>query len=287
MKVWVTGADGMLGSAVVQYCLRKAIDVIGTSRQEADVVQLNQLSAQAAQITPTHIVNCAAYTDVDSAEKESETAFAVNAEGAANVARVSLECAARLIHISTDYVFNGRGVEPYLEEDPCSPSNQYGKSKWEGEKRVLEILPEACIVRTSWLFGSRGKNFISSLMHWFQQKEELQVVSDQCGKPTYCHDLAAAIFTVLEVRGIIHFANDGERSRYQIALDLMEALRLRGIQFRCQRIVPVPSSKFSTLAIRPLYSVLDTSKYFRLTSIKPRLWEEILNDYLVDYASNS
>jgi dTDP-4-dehydrorhamnose reductase len=287
MRVWVTGADGMLGSALIQSCLRKEIDVIGTSREETNIIQLDQLSTKVAQIRPTHIVNCAAYTDVDGAEKEPEMAFAVNADGAANAARVARDCGARLIHISTDYVFNGTGTQPYAEEDPCAPSNQYGRSKWEGEKRVLEIFPNACIVRTSWLFGAKGKNFISSLMSWFQQKEELQVVFDQRGKPTYCYDLANAVLTLLEARGIIHFANEGERSRYQIALDLMEASKEKGIQLRCQRIIPVPSSKFPTSAVRPAYSVLNTNKYFHLTNIKPRPWGEILNDYLLHYASST
>ncbi len=285
MKVWVTGAEGMLGSALIQSCLRKEIDVAGTSRQDADIVQLDTLSGIAAQIRPTHIVNCAAYTDVDGAEKEPKLAFAVNAEGAANVACVARNCGARLIHISTDYVFNGNGIQPYLEEDSCVPSNQYGRTKWEGEKKVVEILPNACVVRTSWLFGTKGKNFISSLMNWFQQKEELQVVYDQRGKPTYCYDLAAAVLTLLDASGIIHFANDGERSRYQIALDLMEASKERGIPLRCERIIPVPSSKFPTLAVRPPYSVLNTNKYFHLTNVKPRPWGEILNDYLHHYAS--
>lgn len=284
MKVWVTGAEGMLGSSLMQCCLEKGIDVVGTSRQEADVSQFDQLSSKACQIKPTHIVNCAAYTNVDGAEREPEIAFAVNTRGASNIAQIASECDARLIHISTDYVFNGMGTQPYVEEDLCAPINQYGQSKWDGEKKVLEALPEACIVRTSWLFGSKGKNFISSMMHWFQQKDELQIVSDQCGKPTYCQDLAAAILNLLDQQGIIHFANEGERSRYQIALDLMEASKERGIPLRCQRVIPVPSSTFPLPATRPSYSVLNTNKYFHLVNIKPRPWSIILNDYLLHYA---
>jgi dTDP-4-dehydrorhamnose reductase len=287
MKIWVTGADGMLGSALVQSCLNKRIDITGTSRQEANILQFDALSSMAAHIRPTHMVNCAAYTDVDGAEREPQLAISVNTEGAGNIARVARGCAAHLIHISTDYVFNGNGTQPYVEEDLCAPSNQYGRSKWEGEKRVLEILPDACILRTSWLFGTKGKNFISSLMSWFQQKEELQVVFDQRGKPTYCYDLAEAVLTLLNASGIVHFANEGERSRYQIALDLMEASKEREIPLRCQRIIPVPSSQFPTPAVRPAYSVLNTNKYFHLTNIKPRPWGEILNDYLSHYASST
>ena len=266
MKMWIIGAHGMLGSALMQSCQRKEIDVIGTSREESDITQSDQLISKAKQIKPTHIVNCAAYTDVDRAEKEPEIAFAINAEGAANIARVARECGARLLHISTDYVFNGIGDRPYCEEDPCSPPNQYGKSKWEGEKKVLQLFPEACILRTSWLFGQKGKNFISSLMHWFQQKQELQIVDDQRGKPTYCNDLAEAILTLLDRKGIVHFANDSEKSRYHIALELLEACKRRGISLKCQQIFPVSSDKFPTPAVRPLYSVLDTKKYTRLTN---------------------
>jgi len=287
MKVWVTGAEGMLGSALIRYGLGQKIDVVGTSRQEADVTQRDLLSIKAAHIKPTHIINCAAYTDVDGAEKEPELAFAVNKEGAANIAWIAREWDAHLIHISTDYVFDGNAVQPYREDDPCAPSNRYGQSKWEGEKRVIDILPEACILRTSWLFGLKGKNFISSLVPWFGQQEELQVVCDQRGKPTYCCDLAAAVFTLLDARGIIHFANEGELSRYQIALDLMERAKAHGIQFKCQRIVPVPSAMFPVPAVRPAYSALNTHKYFYLTNIKPRHWSKVLNDYLIHYASSS
>ncbi len=287
MKIWIVGAEGMLGSALMQRCLRQELDVEGTSRRDADVTKFDRLTAKAEQIKPTHIINCAAYTDVDSAEKEPDAAFAVNAQGAENVALAARACGARLVHISTDYVFHGTGKEPYREEDLCAPANQYGKSKWEGEKKVAAALPEACILRTSWLFGSKGKNLISSLMNWFQQKEELQVVFDQRGRPTYCHDLASAAIALLNAPGVFHFANDGERSRYQIAIDLLQAAKERGIELRCQRILPVSSAKFPTPAARPSYSVLDTSKFFHFTNIRPRLWGEVLNDYLHTYASSS
>ncbi len=285
MKIWVTGAEGMLGSALMQHCLRRDLDAIGTSRRDADIASQDQLSAAASRIKPTHIINCAAYTDVDGAEKESAYAHTVNAQGAENIALVAKTCGARLIHISTDYVFNGTGSHPYREDDLCAPANQYGKSKWEGEKKVLTAFPEACILRTSWLFGSKGKNLISSLMNWFQQKEEIQVVFDQCGKPTYCHDLASATVALLNASGIFHFANEGERSRYQIALDLLNAAKEHGMQLRCQRILPVPSAKFPTPAPRPAYSVLDTNKFYHFTNIRPRLWGEVINDYLQAYAS--
>ncbi len=282
MRVWITGSNGMLGSSLLECCRRKGIEAIGTGREEADICNLERLRAKALELCPTHIVNCAADTDVDGAEKNPAAAFAVNAEGAANIALVAKENSARLVHISTDYVFNGLGLEPYREEDSCEPVNVYGKSKWEGEKRVLAHLPSACILRTSWLFGRQGKNFISSLLHWFQQKEEMQVVSDQCGKPTFCRDLAEAVITLLNCEGIVHFANEGGHSRYQIALDLLEAAKKRGIALKCQRIIPVPSAQFPTPAPRPFYSVLDTNKYVRLTAIRPRPLSEAILEFLND-----
>jgi len=282
MKIWITGANGMLGSSLLKVCSKRGMDAVGTARSEADVCDLSQLKEKFLEIRPTLIINCAAYTDVDKAESEPERVFAVNAEGAANMARVAKEFSARLMHISTDYVFDGRGIEPYKEEGLCAPCNIYGASKWEGEKKVLEILPEACVLRTSWLFGAQGKNFISSLMRLFQEKEELQVVSDQCGRPTYCHDLAAAVFSLLNAQGIYHFANEEKRSRYEIALHLLEILKTMGIAVKCKRIVPVLSAQFPTPAPRPSYSVLDTDKYFHHTKIKPRPFGEAVREFLSD-----
>lgn len=270
----------MLGSVLLEHCLKNGIEAVGTSRLQADICQPDQLEKVALALRPTHMINCAAYTDVDGAEKNAQAAFAINSEGASNVAMVAREFRSRLVHISTDYVFDGLGANPYVEEDACAPINVYGKSKWEGEKKVLEILPHACVLRTSWVFGSKGKNFISSLVNWFQHKEALQVVSDQCGKPTYCYDLACAIMTLLEEKGIVHFANEGGTSRYQIALNLLEIMRQRGFSIKCQKISPVLSAQFPTPAARPSFSVLDTSKYVSLTSIHPRPWVEAVKDYL-------
>lgn len=283
MKIWVLAVNGMLGSALFDCCQRKGLEVVGTSHREADITDLAHLFQKSQEIQPTHIVNCAAYTDVDGAEKNPEAAYAINAKGAGNVAQMAKHCGARLIHLSTDYVFNGKESKPYLENDFCEPANIYGQSKYAGEIQVLECLPTACIVRTSWLFGPKGKNFISSVLKWLQEKEELQVTSDQCGKPTFCNDLAEAVLALLSAEGIVHFANDGERSRYQIALDMMQAAKALGHPLRCQRIVPVLSAQFPTVAVRPAYSVLDTSKYSSITNRKPRHWGEIVNEF-VNYA---
>jgi dTDP-4-dehydrorhamnose reductase len=138
------------------------------------------------------------------------------------------------------------------------------------------------VLRTSWVFGRGGKNFISSLLKQFQQKEELQVVSDQFSRPTYCRDLAGAIVSLLDCEGIIHFANEGILSRYQIALDLLEVAHVQGVALKCERIHPASSAQFPTLAARPLYSVLNTEKYSQCTAIKPRCWDEVVKEYVYD-----
>ncbi len=285
MKLWVVGAGGMLGSCLLERCRAQRIEAVGSTRQEGNITDVAQLRRTCEGIQPTHIVNCAAYTDVDGAQRDPGAAFAVNRDGAGHVAKVARECGAKLVHVSTDYVFDGKGSEPYREEDLCAPANAYGQSKWEGEKKVLEILPKACVMRTSWLFGRGGKNFISSLLKGFQQKEELQVVFDQCGKPTYCRDAADAVLALLNSEGIVHFANAGERSRYQIALDMLQAARDLGIEVKCQRILPVPSAQFPTPAPRPAYSVLDTTRYHHLTLNKPRPWGEAVKEFIHEATS--
>ena len=169
-----------------------------------------------------------------------------------------------------------------METSPCSPINVYGASKWEGEKKVQSIHPTACIVRTSWVFGGQSKNLISSLFSRFLTDKEIRVVSDQIGKPTYCGDLVEALFTLLDAQGIIHFAGREAASRYQIAQTLLQLTKQCNLPVVCESIIPVKSMDFSTSARRPLYSVLDTSKYTYLTSIQPRPWEEGALEFLHD-----
>jgi dTDP-4-dehydrorhamnose reductase len=280
MKLWIVGAGGLLGQTLLECCRKLGIEAVGTLRSEADVVNKDQLKGKALEIVPTHIVNCAAYTDVDGAEKNKEAAFAINCDGAANLAQIAKDVGCRFVHISTDYVFDGTKKTPYSEEDLCAPINVYGESKWAGEKKVLELLPSACVIRTSWLFGPGGKSFVSSLLHHFEQKEELPVVCDQWGKPTLCSDLAEAILALLNAEGIVHFANEGGRSRFQIAQDMWEAAQRKGLRVKCRKMIPVRSSQFVTPALRPSYSMLATERYVALTGKQPRRWREAMEEFL-------
>lgn len=279
MKLWIVGGQGMLGVALQRRCDQRGIPFVASSRAEADLTNASQLASAVKAVRPTHIINCAAYTNVDAAESCPDQALAVNAVGAGNLASVALDAGTRYLHISSDYVFDGQSRVPYGESDSCAPINVYGQSKWEGERRVAEAFPQACIIRTSWLFGAQGKNFISSLMNWLKQKQKLQVADDQCGLPTYVADVADAILDLLNSEGIVHFANAGPVSRYQLALAVREEFVQRGKPVTCTQIEPVSSSHFPTPARRPSYSVLSTAKYVQITGKKPRPWKEAMRDY--------
>jgi dTDP-4-dehydrorhamnose reductase len=280
MKIWILGSSGMVGTALLDICKNRGISVVGSSRAGCDICNRGALQSFAAKVQPTHLINCAAYTDVDGAESHEKEAFAVNAAGAENVACVARDVGARCIHISTDYVFGGGVIRPYCEEDVCSPINVYGESKLEGERRVLSRMPEALIVRTSWVFGASGKNFISSFLSRLCKETCIKAVSDQEGKPTYCYDLAEALLELCEVSGVVHFANGGGGSRYSIARELLDCARSLHLPVTCEQILPALSADFPTKAVRPHYSVLDTTKYTQLTGKEPRHWTSAFKEQL-------
>lgn len=283
MKLWIVGVKGMLGSALHSLCQDRLIENVGTTHDEVDITRLDQIKKFAhskAAEGITHIVNCAGYTDVDRAEKEADLAHAINAIGPENIGTVANSLKLPVIHISTDYVFGGKEDRPYVETDPCNPISIYGKTKWEGENYLLDVCPSACILRSSWLFGEQGKNFISSMFKKMKKEKELRVVSDQKGRPTFVGDLSEAILAMLCHSGIYHFANEGAVSRFQMAEKMLhEALDLK-IPIICKSLVPVTSDIFPTLAKRPAYSVLDTSKISSVLGDPPRHWESGLKEYL-------
>jgi len=265
--LWITGAKGLLGRALQAQC--KAVLHV-TSGSEVDVGSLQQIE-EFMQKNPgiTHIINCAAFSQVDAAEMQREKAFQTNAIGPENLAKV-----AKLIHISTDYVFDGSLKRPLTEKDPVGPVNYYGKSKLEGEQRALAA--GATVVRTSWIFGSGGKNFVSTLLKMLQTQEEIRLVDDQWGKFTYAPDLASCLLQNLSRQGLYSFANDGVTTKYEFGVAMREIAKELGFHVVTQSIVPVPASTFPLPATRPTYSALDTTKYD-----KPiRHWKEALRDFL-------
>jgi dTDP-4-dehydrorhamnose reductase len=283
--------------------------LIGSGHADADITQQGALFAFARKHPGiTHIVNCAGFTQVDPAEHEREKAFAQNAVGPANLAEVASVIGARLIHLSTDYVFDGSKKSPWREEDPTHPLNWYGVTKLEGEKRVAARSPDARIIRTSFVFGDGKKNIAARLLARFAEEEEIALVDDQVGRPTYADDLAEAIASLLkaermstgrnptvgfgagptppvESRSVYHFANQGEASKWAFGVFALQEAQRLALPIRCQRVVPAKSAQFPTAARRPPYSVFDTAKIERDLGLSPRPWQKALTAYLEVYAS--
>jgi dTDP-4-dehydrorhamnose reductase len=278
MKLWILGADGLVGSALKQLCIEKDIKFSASNKIEADISDFNSLKN--AFPGATHIINCAAYTNVDKAELEPDLAYRINAEGAKNAALIAKEQGARFIHLSTDYVFDGQKARAYEEDDSCNPLSVYAKSKLEGEREVLKAYPQSCILRTSWVFGKGGKNFLSSLLTLMQTKEEITIDATQTSRVTYCLDLARAILELLPFSNVFHFANSQECSRLDVAQELYEIAKERKIPLKCQKIIP--SYQAIKGAPRPLRSVLSTERFALDTKSKPRSWQDALKEYVLN-----
>jgi dTDP-4-dehydrorhamnose reductase len=284
-NIVVVGRRGMLGSEVVESLESAGFTVAALGSPEIDITKRESVHSALSGIrSPRLLINCAAYTAVDKAESESETAFAVNRDGPANLADECDRLGIPLIHISTDYVFNGESDRPYKEEDAADPRNVYGRSKWEGEEAVRSRLAEHIIVRTSWLYGSRGQNFVKTMLRLGREREELNVVSDQYGCPTWSFDLAGCLVRIAERAlsgsketplGTFHFCGEGVTTWYEFALAILDGARRRESS-RIARVSPVPSSSYPTVAVRPMYSALDCSKIEASFGIAPPPWEKSL-----------
>jgi len=285
MKVWLVGARGMLGTALVAR-LERQTPWVGTDL-DLDITNRDAVLAFAERERPRVIVNAAAYTRVDDAETHEADARRVNADGPENLGLAAAAIDARVVHFSTDYVFDGRGTEPYLEDAPTGPAGAYGRTKLEGEVRLLAACPGAAtIVRTSWLFGENGPNFVRTMMRLLAEKEELRVVVDQVGRPTYTGDLADAALALAGIAGaarppgVYHFANAGAVSWHAFTLAIREACLRARLPVKTERILPVTTAEFPRPAPRPPYSVLDTTKLERALDAAPRAFEEALAEYV-------
>jgi dTDP-4-dehydrorhamnose reductase len=277
MRPVILGAGGMLGQQLSEVLEAAYPQTACATRDEIDVSDYWATRWDLERLEATVVVNCAAYTDVDGCESHADRARRVNAEGAGNVARACREIGARLLHVSTDFVFDGAADRPYREDDPTNPISAYGRSKLEGERAVAAANPDHVILRVAWLYGPHGANFISAILGAARAGRPLRVVDDQRGTPTYTADLSDAIRRLLEVdyAGVIHFANAGVCSRLEFAT---EALRLAGMTEVA--VEAIRSADLGRPARRPAYSALDASRYTRLTGQTPRPWRETLVDYL-------
>jgi len=279
MKIWIIGKQGMLAEALQRHFTKKGIDFTSTSRKEVDVTDSKSVKEQLQSLEPTHIINASGYTAVDRAEEEKEKAYKLNVEAVEALGRLAKEKEVKLIHFSTDYVFDGSGSSPFSEEKEPAPLSVYGRTKYEGEKRLLAVYPKACVIRTSWLFGRSGNHFVRTMIKLMKQHENLRIVSDQKGRPTFADDLAKAAEHLLDHQGIYHFANEGETTWLEFAEEILKCLKEKGETIACQTIKPILTSEYGSPAKRPLFSVLKTDKYEKASKESPRHWQESLREY--------
>jgi dTDP-4-dehydrorhamnose reductase len=302
--LWLIGNKGMLGTELSRLFEKEGIPFAGTDR-EIDITGPGALAAFAEQEAAAGrsvdwIVNCAAYTAVDKAEDDGETCRRLNTEGAANIARTARNIGARLVHFSTDYVFDGQGIReaasgaprPYREEDPTGPIGVYGLTKRDGELAVLENNPRSYIIRTAWLYGQFGNNFPATMLRLMNERDEVKVVNDQRGSPTWARDLAALTAEVIRAvlwnrspaYGIYHYTNEGSITWYDFALEIYDAGRSLGLINKDCAVKPCTSAEYPAKVTRPAYSVLDKAKIKAALGIAVPPWDISLRHYLADVA---
>jgi len=274
-KILVTGSNGQLGKELKQLeSFYPQFDFIFLSREDLPIHHFELLRNFFKGYHPQYLINCAAYTAVDKAELEKELAFQVNAEAVGVLSAVCKEYQTRFIHISTDYVFDGAATTPYKEDSPVNPQSVYGASKLEGERQALQFNPESIIIRTSWVYSEFGKNFVKTMLKLMSEREELNVVSDQVGSPTYAADLADVILRIISSGkwqpGIYHYSNEGVISWFDFATAIKELSGSNCV------VKPIPTSQYPTPAKRPAYSVLDKSKIQLNFDIKLKDWKQSL-----------
>ncbi len=275
-RILVTGANGQLGSEIRHISSAYPFEFLFTDVLDLDITQKDQVHEYLIQNRVTAIVNCAAYTAVDRAEVDDQVAGSVNRLAVRILAEAAKECQLKMIHISTDYVFDGESFKPYQEEDTPNPKNIYGATKLEGEREMINLqVPNSIIIRTSWVYSVYGNNFVKTMLRLGKEKPEIRVVNDQVGTPTNARDLAKFVLDVLPTVStseteVYHFSNEGVCSWYDFAMSIMEMSSLT-----C-KVNPIPSSSYPTPAKRPFYSVLSKQKIKRDFGVQPDHWRVTL-----------
>ncbi|MGQ9508299.1 MAG: dTDP-4-dehydrorhamnose reductase [Thermodesulfobacteriota bacterium] len=287
-RILVIGARGMLGRDLLPQ-LQSSFpeeEVWGWDVEEIDIRKEKETIEKIEALCPRVVVNVAAYTDVDGCEQNRNEAFAVNAEGMRYIALGAKLCGAKVVYLSTDYVFDGKKTTPYLEEDSPHPLNIYGESKLKGERYVQELVKGGLIIRTQWLFGKHGKNFVYAIIRQAQEKKILSVVSDQIGSPTYTRDLSKAIAILIQknAQGIFHVSNEGSCSWFTFGQRILGFWGMKEVE-----VNPISSEELARPARRPSYSVFNTSKFEREVGWRLRPWSEALKEFLLEIrkASNT
>lgn len=276
--ILVTGANGQLGFDVIKELNKRNIECLGINKKALDITDRNDVHDFIIKVNPECVIHCAAYTAVDKAEDESEICYKVNVEGTENIAKVCKEVNAKMIYISTDYVFDGQGNTPFEIDGNINPLSVYGKTKYEGELRVKENLSKYFIVRISWVFGLNGNNFVKTMLRLGEEKESLNVVCDQIGSPTYTADLAPLLCDMAQSKkyGIYHATNEGTCSWAEFATEIMKRANLNCV------INHILSSEYKTKAVRPLNSRLSKKSLVDAEFQLLPKWEEALDRYLAE-----
>lgn len=281
-RVLVTGANGQLGQSLQRLsALHMGLDFLFTDVDTLDICDRKVLQRFLADRPVEYIVNCAAYTAVDQAEEDEERCRMINCTAVANLAEAAAQIHARVLHVSTDYVFDGKNFLPYKETDKPAPMSVYGRTKLAGEEALLHGCPDAVIVRTSWLYSEYGKNFMKTMLRVGAECEKVRVVFDQIGSPTYAGDLAAALLTILDEAsrgifhpGIYHYCNEGVCSWYDFAAKIMQLANLSA------KVLPIETKEYPSRAARPHFSVLNKAKIKATYSLEIPHWESSLRKCL-------
>lgn len=283
-KVLLIGAKGQVGQEL-QVTLPYLGEVISIGREELDLTNSEKIGQLIREIHPDYLVNASAYTAVDKAEIEPELAYSINAIAPKIMAESAEKIKAKFLHISTDYVFDGRKNTPYLETDMTNPLGVYGQSKLRGEEEIKTVNSQAIILRTAWVYGSYGKsNFVKTMLRLGKEREELKVVVDQVGSPTWSKDIATAITQLLinvdNPPGIYNFTNSGVASWFDLTKAIFEEAKISGIPLKIQRVIPITTAEYPTPAVRPAYSVLSGQKISQQLGYIPPYWRDSLKAML-------
>ncbi|MEO1427500.1 MAG: dTDP-4-dehydrorhamnose reductase [Cyanobacteria bacterium J06633_8] len=286
-SILLIGCKGQIGTEL-QKTLQPWRNVIAVARQEAELTQPETFEKLIKLWQPQIIINAAAYTAVDKAESEPELANTINAIAPKLMAQQAQQSGALLIHLSTDYVFDGKNNCPYQEDDATNPLSVYGKTKLLAEQAIRSNCRDYLILRTAWVYGSRGKsNFVKTMLRLGAQKPELKIVSDQIGSPTWAKDIAEAIAALIcknqPENGIYHYTNSGVASWYEFAVAIFEEAKILGFPLKVERVIPITTSEYPTPAIRPNYSVLNCAKISALMESHPPHWRQSLRKMLREF----
>ena len=288
MRVLITGCNGQVGHCLTERLKDKA-DLLALDYEGLDITDQAAVFSVVSEFLPDYIINAAAHTAVDRAEQEVELSNAINRDGPQYLAQAAESCGATILHISTDYVFDGEGEKPYIESDPTSPQGVYGQSKLAGEQAVADECRKHLILRTAWVFGEHGNNFVKTMLRLAQTRDELNIVGDQFGGPTYAGDIADALIAMIEyieqgqqpAWGVYHFTGMPYASWYEFAAKIFQLAETKGVLAKQPKISSISTSAYPTPAKRPANSRLDCSKIENQFGIKPSDWNAAIENIQV------